>query len=454
VTIRLASPQGDEAVPIRGLHWLRRTGAASSDNDLAGRKNLLLLVQLRWIAIGGQLVTLAFVYGVWRADLPVRAIAGVVAALLVLNLASLLRLRSALGVSNAELFGTLCFDVFALTAQLYFTGGARNPFAFLFLLQVTLGAVLLDLWSTWALVALTCLCLAGLTVVYRPLDLIDQQGPGSFPLSILGLVICFALNAALLVTFITRINRNLRERDTRLADLRQQAAEEDHVVRMGLLASGAAHELGTPLATLSVILSDWNRMPALTDDPELRQEIDSMQGQVQRCKAIVTRVLLAAGEPRGESAGITTLQVFLQKLVADWQAVHPDANLSYDSRLGEDLPIAWDTALQQVIFNVLDNAHEVSPHWVGFTASQDRDSLILEVSDLGPGFAPDMLKQVGRPHRSTKGREERGLGLFLVTNVLRKLGGSLSARNRPKHGAIVTMTLPLSALAIDAEALS
>ena len=86
----------------------------------------------------------------------------------------------------------------------------------------------------------------------------------------------FVLNAALLVVFVTRINRNLRERDAQLADLRQRAAEEEHIVRMGLLASGAAHELGTPLATLSVILGDWRRMPDFAADPELAEEIDEM----------------------------------------------------------------------------------------------------------------------------------------------------------------------------------
>ena len=98
----------------------------------------------------------------------------------------------------------------------------------------------------------------------------------------------------LIVVFMTRIARNLRDRDNGLAALRQQAAEEDHIVRMGLLASGAAHELGTPLASLSVILSDWRRMPALANDPELMEEIAEMQADVQRCKSIVTGILMSA----------------------------------------------------------------------------------------------------------------------------------------------------------------
>jgi two-component system sensor histidine kinase RegB len=278
---------------------------------VVGRKNLLILIQLRWIAVVGQIVTMTVVHLALGVDLPLAPMAAVLGALVALNIASLLRLSKPTPVSNAELFAALVFDVAALTTQLYLSGGATNPFTFLFLLQVTIGAVLLSAWSTWALVGLTGLCFAGLTIVYRPLDLVSHNAAELFTLHIYGTLSCFALDAALLVVFVTRINQNLRERDTRLADLRQQAAEEDHIVRMGLLASGAAHELGTPLSTLSVILGDWRRMPALTADPELAQEIAQMQAEVQRCKTIVTGILLSAGEARGESAGVTTLHTFL-----------------------------------------------------------------------------------------------------------------------------------------------
>ncbi|MFP5390951.1 MAG: sensor histidine kinase, partial [Gammaproteobacteria bacterium] len=97
--------------------------------------------------------------------------------------------------------------------------------------------------------------------------------------------ICFLLNAALLVTFITRISANLRAGDAEVANLRQVAAEKEHIVRMGLLASGAAHELGTPLATLSVILGDWKRMPQVQANPEMLEEIAEMQVQLKRCKS-------------------------------------------------------------------------------------------------------------------------------------------------------------------------
>ncbi|MDX6805834.1 ATP-binding protein [Terrihabitans rhizophilus] len=419
-----------------------------NEEALARRKNLLLLIQLRWTAVIGQIATILAVYFGLGIELPWRPMAAVLAGLVLLNLLSLLSLWRKAEVSNEEIFGTLIFDVAALTAQLYLSGGATNPFVFLFLLQVTLAAVLLDAWTTWALAAIIALCFAGLTLEYVPLDLPPDLESSLFSLHVDGMLISFALNAVLIIVFVKRITQNVRERDERLADLRQRRAEEDHIVRMGLLASGAAHELGTPLSTMSVILGDWKRMPALKRNPELGQEIEDMQAQVQRCKAIVTGTLLQAGETRSESAAATSLCRFLDDLVDEWRTSRGGAQLAYDNRCKDDLRIVSDTGLKQVIFNVLDNAHEVSPGRVRFTAAREAESLVLAVSDEGPGFLPDMLKDLGTPYKTSKGSRGRGVGLFLLVNAMRKLGGHVEAVNRPQGGATVTMTMPLHSLAV------
>jgi two-component system sensor histidine kinase RegB len=263
-----------------------------------------------------------------------------------------------------------------------------------------------------------------------------------------GMLICFALNAALLAVFIKRITSNLRARDARLADLRQRAAEEEHIVRMGLLASGAAHELGTPLATLSVILGDWRRMPPFQENPELLQEVGEMQAQLARCKSIVSGILLSAGEARGESSARTTIGTFLSDLVEEWRATRPAVEFAFENRFGNDLPMVSDSALKQMICNVLDNALEASPRWIRLEAARRTDALVLTVTDAGPGFPPGMLAQFGKPYQSSKGRPGGGLGLFLVVNVARTLGGSVAARNRPEGGASVTVTLPLAAITL------
>lgn len=421
-------------------------------SDTANRKNMLLLIQLRWIAVIGQIVTIAVVESGLGVALPLRLMVLVLGALILLNLASFAWLRQRDEVSSGGLLIALVLDVMALTTQLWLSGGAMNPFVSLYLLQVTLGAVLLDARATWLVVALSCLSFFGLTTFYRPLALPNQLADEMFSLHIAGSMICFLLDAALLVIFVTRITRNLRERDAHLAALKQHAVEEDHIVRMGLLATGAAHELGTPLASLSVILGDWRRMPAIAEDADMAQEVEEMQVAVKRCKSIVTGILMAAGEARGEAPAVTTVNSFLDEIVADWRMGRSLPGLFYSNDFGDDMAIVSDSALKQVLFNVLDNAYEASPGWIQFAAGREDETLVLRISDAGPGFAPEMLAQFGKPYQSSKGKLGGGLGLFLVVNVVRKLGGFVRARNRPGGGAVVTLSLPLSALAIGGRA--
>jgi two-component system sensor histidine kinase RegB len=414
---------------------------------LAGRNNLLQLIQMRWLAVAGQLATILVVQFALGVQLPLVEMLTLLGVLTLFNVASRMRSRLALPVGDAELFFGLLADVAVLTGQLYFSGGIGNPFIYLYLLQVAVASVLLKPSHAWAVVGATSLCFTALTNWHRPLPLPDMAGPVPSTSYTGGLLICFVLTASLLVIFIGRIGRNLRQRDTRLADLRQRAAEEEHIVRMGLLASGAAHELGTPLATLSVILGDWAHMAPFAAEPELREEIEEMQVQLQRCKAIVSGILLSAGEARGEAPVETTLHAFLDELVQQWRGTRPVKALEYHRDGVPDVPIISDAALRQMVNNVLDNALEAGPvGLVRLVADSDDDTLVLRVQDEGPGFAPEMLERFGKPYQSSKGRPGGGLGLFLSVNVARTLGGRIEARNRPGGGAEVVITLPLASL--------
>ncbi|QOY92623.1 HAMP domain-containing histidine kinase [Massilia sp. UMI-21] len=425
--------------------------AAASVEFAAGHKNMLQLIELRWIAVIGQVTTIASAILIFGIALPLLPMLQVLACLIAFNVASHLRWHERRPVSNTEMFMALLVDVASLTVLLYLSGGITNPFAFLYLLQVILSAVLLEAMWTWTIVLITIACMAGLAMYAQPLALPFDHARGIASLYIQGLLVCFALNAALLVMFISRISGTLRDKAAQLASLRQHAAEEEHIVRMGLLASGAAHELGTPLATVSVILGDWKRMPQFRDDPDLLEEITEMQTQLKRCKSIVSGILLSAGEARGESAVRTTVRSFLDGVVNGWRASRQVAGFQYNNRILEDRPVASDSALKQTIDNLLDNALEASPDWVGLDAWIEGGTLYVAVIDRGPGFAPSMLGQIGKPYQSTKAKPGGGLGLFLAVNVVRKLGGSVNAVNRQEGGAQVVLTLPLSSIELEEE---
>jgi len=425
--------------------------SANTITHAAGHKNMQQLIQLRWIAVVGQITTIVIASGVLGVQLPMPAMLNVLACLIAFNVASILRWQENQVVSNSELLLALTVDVASLTAQLYLSGGATNPFVFLYLLHVILGAVLLETWSTWTIVIVTGACIVGLALFSEPLSLPQDHALGIFSLYVQGMLICFILDAALLVVFITRITQNMRSSAAKLADLRQRAAEEEHIIRMGLLASGAAHELGTPLATLAVILGDWKRMPEFKANPILLEEIAEMQTQLRRCKSIVSGILLSAGETRGESSAATTINTFLDELVAEWRVGRPVVDFEFENRIAPDHPVVSDSTLKQMICNVLDNALEASPQWLRMDASVEQDTLVLQVTDAGAGFAPEILAQFGKPYNSSKGRPGGGLGLFLVVNVARTLGGAVTATNLEQGGAMVRLTLPLSAIEIQPE---
>jgi two-component system sensor histidine kinase RegB len=399
------------------------------------------LIQLRWIAVAGQTLAILFVRFGLGIPLPVVEMLGIAAMLAVANLLATMALPRH-QVHDGEVMVALLIDMAALTLQLYFSGGATNPFISLYLLQVVLGAILLPPLAVAVLVAATACGYALLTVSYVPLVLPAGLSASHTDLFAIGHWVGFVMVAWLLVQFIVRISRNLRARDANVADLRQHAAEEEGIVRMGLFASGAAHELGTPLSTLSVILADWRRIPAIAGDPQLADEVEEMQAEVQRCKAIVSDILHSAGQPRGEAMESMAAAAFLTELARAWQPTWPQVPIAASVEGVGAATIAVDPALRQAVVNLLDNAAEASPLGLRLTGKVEEGMLEIIVRDYGPGFDSGALAHVGELYRSTKGAGH-GLGLFLATNVARRMGGRIEARNPAGGGAEVRLILPL-----------
>jgi two-component system, sensor histidine kinase RegB len=426
--------------PLLALTRRRTPGGAPPGN--AAAENMRQLTQLRWMAVAGQTLTILFVHFALGVPLPLFQMLSVALVLAAANFAARITLPHH-RVRSSEVMAALLLDMGALTLQLYFSGGATNPFAPLYLLQVALGAILLPSTGIVVLVIAAGLSYALLTVSYVPLALPQGLIADAADLFAIGRWIGFVLVAVLLVLFVTRISRNLNVHALRVADLRQDAAEEDGIVRMGLFASGAAHELGTPLGTLSVILADWRRVPSIAADPELAADVEAMQSEVQRCKAIVSDILHSAGQPRGEAMQSQAAEPFLDSVAAAWHATHAQVPLDYTPGSAGDVVIAADEALRQAVWNLLDNAAEASPVGVRLRAKIEENLFSIAVSDWGEGFTPDALAKVGKLYQSTKGAGH-GVGLFLAANVARRLGGRLEARNRAMAGAEVRILLPLA----------
>lgn len=425
------------------LALTRRPSLAVSGRtpSAATAENMRQLIQLRWIAVAGQLLAiLAAHYGL-GVPLPLMPMLGVVALLVAANILFALILRRV--VLRAELSLALLLDMAALTAQLYFSGGSENPFIFLYLLQVVLGAILLSPMVAGLLTGAACGFYALLSVHSLPLILPQRLGPASADLMLIGRWLSFAMVAVLLVMFIARISRNLRARDSYVAELGQRATEEEGIVRMGLFASGAAHELSTPLSTLSVLVADWQRLPALRDDVALSQELEEAKAAIERCKGIVSNILRSAGQTRGEAMESVHARTFVDELAKAWNDQHRWANVDLSILPLAEARIPAEPALRQAIWSLLENAVEASDEPVRMEGRIDGDRVIIAVLDRGPGFTEDQLRHVGQLNQSTKG-PGHGLGLFLAGNVARQLGGMLQVANREGGGAALTLSLPLA----------
>ena len=136
-------------------------------------------------------------------------------------------------------------------------------------------------------------------------------------------------------------------------------------------------------------------------------------------------------------------------MVDDWRSGRRPSALHYQNRFSPDQAIATDLVLAQGIANVFDNALEASPDWMSIALDRQGDGVVLTVEDRGPGFADRILDQFGKPYQTTKSRPGSGLGLFLLVNVARKLGGEVTAENRTGGGARVVVRLPLAPLALE-----
>ena len=134
-------------------------------------------------------------------------------------------------------------------------------------------------------------------------------------------------------------------------------------------------------------------------------------------------------------------------MAQQWRDRTGEDALICDIAIGENFSIVADVALQQAIWNVLDNGYEASGRPVRLIARRTDGDIVLIVQDDGPGFIEEILRDFGKPYRSTKGRQGGGLGMFLVINVMRKMGGAVTAENRPAGGAEVCLTLPIAAIA-------
>lgn len=403
--------------------------------------NLRRLLVLRNIAIAGQTVTVLVAAFALHMAVPLANVGIVIAGLALLNVLAWRRLKRQRPGSH-EFTAHLLADVLGLTALLYFTGGATNPFVWLLLLSLTIAATVLSRRQTWIIAAVTIACYSGLMVLYQPLPGASGMS-GHFEMHVFGMWLGFVLSAALIAYFVAGMGQTLREQERALAEARERALRDERLLSLATLAAGAAHELGTPLGTMAILVKE---MQAQARSPDDQESLGILEQQVQRCRQALTTISASAGEARAESGCAVALDRYLQDLLSQWQALRPGVCLKYDCpELPPKLRIVADRTLTQALTNLLHNAADASPHHVAVAAAVEGDTLALTVADRGTGLSPKVASVLGRALVTTK-EAGNGLGLYLSLGVIERLGGDLTLGPRSGGGTVARIWLPLERL--------
>jgi two-component system sensor histidine kinase RegB len=399
------------------------------------------LIRLRWGAVLAQLVIVTTALALLEAPPPLPKLLALVAALGLSNLLLILargRLRS------PSLCGAaLTFDILQLTALLHATGGAHNPFSVLYLVHITLAAVVLGARWTWFLGALSVACYALLFVSHRPLEYLDHRTP-EMNLHLQGMWIAFTLAAALTAYLVVKLSQAIDERDRAMAAMRERAARNERVASVATLAAGAAHELGTPLATIAVAAKElehrMERIPEAHRD-SLIEDVALIRSELERCRAILNRLAADAGQTPGEAPVELSIEALTEAIGAALPPPYrPRLRLSVAPGAAVTLPRA---ALLQVAQNLLNNAFEAGEGSVTLHMEADGKGFRMTVTDEGRGMSAEVLSKLGEPFFSTKRPGEGlGLGVFIARSLTEQMGGRLSILSKAGRGTRAEVEIP------------
>lgn len=430
--------------------------ATDATADLAPNLALPWVLRLRYgVVIGEAAIILGMAYG-FHLDFPLSWTLAPLAVVLASNI-WLARLRVLpFRFPQGTLGAVFCLDTLCLSVILGLTGGPTNPFSLLYLVQITLSAVVLRKVWTWVLGGLSTACFGLLFFFHVPLAAFQGHhvDTGLSP-HLVGMWIAFVIAAAMITFFTGKIADALRTRDQEVRVLQDQIAKSERLASLVTLAAGAAHELGTPLATIAVAAKELERSAAnLPNRDGVIEDAQLIRSQVDRCRRILERMSAQSAEPMGETPRKVRVREFLGQVREEFpepQRALLEIGVT-DDALDAVLPVqAAAQSLAALIQNALDANSDMRP--IVITADGIGSELRIAVRDHGQGMPPNVLRRIAEPFFTTKEPGKgMGLGTFLVRTFAESLGGRVQFDSTPGEGTTATLELPLLSSRQDAHA--
>lgn len=408
----------------------------------ASRQNLWRLSWIRLLVLFSQAGTLIVAYLSQLVSLPWTPLLSVVAAAAVFYGLTALRLRASWPVTEFEFAVQLGVDLLLHSLLLYYTGGSTNPFVAYYLVPLTIAAATLPwIYS----IVLSGLALSGYTALliwYHPLHMDGNQYDALLiSLHLFGMWLNFALSAAFITFFVSRMAQAVRDQKEQQAEHREEALRDQQLLAVATQAAGAAHELGTPLSTMSVLLSELRQEHR--DKYALQDDLALLQEQVSLCKDTLQSLVRAAEAERQQAAREQGLVSWFEACINRWHLMRPEATYTYDYSGEGPMPRIFPPAdLGQALLNLLNNATDACPDALEIELRWDANQVKIRIHDQGAGVPLQIAEQLGKPFITTKGKG-LGLGLFLSQASVTRAGGAVKLYNREGGGTLTELCLPL-----------
>lgn len=413
-------------------------------NDLPQHEILRRLMWMRVIAITGQFSAVATAYWWLGIDLPLAPMLTVIFLLAAFNAWTWWGLRKARLAGDGTLFIQLFVDLLALSSLLFFSGGATNPFVSVYLPALAVAAAILPWGYSLTLAVFSLACYSLMMTLYVPLQIIPAERAFTYHLA--GMWANFALSAALITWFVARMSSTLRDRDAQLARAREQHLQNEQIVALGTQAASAAHEIGTPLATIAVIAGDL--LHEMKQHPSLlafRDDVAAIEAQIAVCKTSLDRLGKHADTAAASDTEAVVIGEWLARFIEGWRLRHPGARLELSLPPG-DARIASTGAVGQILLTLLDNAARAAGPGdtaISLSLRVDGPTATIRIQDRGPGIAPALLKRLGHDQVNTT-TGGQGMGLMLAFATARQIGADIQLASPASGGVLATVSLPIA----------
>ncbi len=401
------------------------------------------LIKIRWIAIIGQLIAIFFVKFILKIDIPFYESLAIIILSVIINFYSFIEERQNKSITNLKAFLFLLFDTSQLGILLFLTGGIINPFSILILAPVITSASYLPALLTVILSLISIVIIILLNFYFIPLELGDTFNlPNIYNF---GLVISLIITVIFIAIYAYIFASSSRKISNALSVSKMQILNQKKITEVGSLSAATAHELGTPLNTIFLIINDLLKDKKIKDNKYLIKDINLLKSQAERCKEILQKL---------SKNPLKLKDKFLERVkISDLIKINFDKFNKYkkleitNNSIENEPEIFFKDEIMYALGNIIQNAVLYSNKLVFVKLKFDSNLITIKISDDGPGYSKDIFDKLGEPYIS-KNNKGMGLGIFISKNLIENMGGKIEFYNSHDGNAVVEISFKNSILNI------